>query len=411
MKNNVKQNFLWNIIGVTLNSFNSLFFMIIVTRLNGVENAGIFTFAFSTATLFNIIGVYSGRVYQVTDQTTATDKEFIVSKILTCIIMCLVSILFVLINNYNLYKSLIILLLCFLKMLEAFIETIYGIFQKEDLLYKVGISLTLKSLINLLIFFILNLVTKNIIISIIGMIITYIIITIIYDIPNFKKTSYKNTAYTNKGVVSILKKGFNSFIISFLILYLLNSSKYVMDYILTEKFQTIFGILLMPASVILLFTQFIINPFLNTITNYIKNNEYKSLKKMINIFLILMIIIGIIVVIIAATIGIPVLEFIYGISLSKYRNIFIIIMIGAVLYGISSIFSNILIAMRHLNTQVIIYSIVSILITIIEYYLITKYNVFGACYSYFIMAFLIFLSFYIMTFLFIRMDGTKDGKS
>ena len=109
--------------------------MIIATRINGVNDAGIFTFAFSTATLFNIIGVYSGRVYQVTDQTDATDKDFIISKILTCSIMLLVSILFVVINSYNIYKSLIILLLCFLKMLEAFFETIYAIYQINNKYY------------------------------------------------------------------------------------------------------------------------------------------------------------------------------------------------------------------------------------------------------------------------------------
>ena len=79
-KANIKKNIIWNIVGTTLNAFNSLFFLIIATRINGVNDAGIFTFAFSTATLFNIIGVYSGRVYQVTDQTDATDKDFIISK-------------------------------------------------------------------------------------------------------------------------------------------------------------------------------------------------------------------------------------------------------------------------------------------------------------------------------------------
>ena len=112
---NTKKNFIWNMIGTTINAFNSLFFMIMATRINGIDDAGIFTFAFSTALLFNIIGVYSGRVYQVTDKTEATDKDFIISKFITCFVMLIVSILFVLINNYSFYKSSIILLLCFLK--------------------------------------------------------------------------------------------------------------------------------------------------------------------------------------------------------------------------------------------------------------------------------------------------------
>ena len=401
---NTKKNFIWNMIGTTINAFNSLFFMIMATRINGIDDAGIFTFAFSTALLFNIIGVYSGRVYQVTDKTEATDKDFIISKFITCFVMLIVSILFVLINNYCFYKSSIILLLCFLKMLEAFSETIYAIFQRKDSLYLTGISLTLKSLINLFIFFIIDLLTHNLVIAIIGMIITYGLIMIFYDYINIKKKIDIQKEYKKERIITILKKGFGAFIISFLTLYLINSSKYVIDYLLVEKYQTIFGILLMPATVILLFTQFIIHPFLNLITNCVHDKKYDELKKIIFKFLGVMILFGIVVIIVAYFLGIPVLELIYGISLNDYKKGFMVIMIGGVLYGMSSILSSILIAMRHLNIQVIIYSVVAIVITVIEYFLINIYGVMGACYAYFIMTFIVLIMFLLATFIFIKRD-------
>lgn len=403
---NTKKNFIWNMIGTTINAFNSLFFMIMATRINGIDDAGIFTFAFSTALLFNIIGVYSGRVYQVTDKTEATDKDFIISKVITCFVMLTVSILFVLVNNYSFYKSSIILLLCFLKMLEAFSETIYAIFQRKDSLYLTGISLTLKSLINLFIFFIIDLLTHNLVIAIIGMIITYGLIMIFYDYINIKKKIDIQKEYKKERIITILKKGFGAFIISFLTLYLINSSKYVIDYLLVEKYQTIFGILLMPATVILLFTQFIIHPFLNLITDCVHDKKYDELKKIIFKFLGVMILFGIVVIIVAYFLGIPVLELIYGISLNDYKKGFMVIMIGGVLYGMSSILSSILIAMRHLNIQIIIYSVVAIVITVIEYFLINIYGVMGACYAYFIMTFIVLIMFLVATFIFIKRDRT-----
>ena len=51
MGNNTKKNVIWNMIGTTANAFNSLFFMIIVTRINGLKDSGIFTLAFSLACL------------------------------------------------------------------------------------------------------------------------------------------------------------------------------------------------------------------------------------------------------------------------------------------------------------------------------------------------------------------------
>ena len=38
-----RKNFIWNTLGTGLNAFNSLFFMIAVTRLNGIDDAGIFS--------------------------------------------------------------------------------------------------------------------------------------------------------------------------------------------------------------------------------------------------------------------------------------------------------------------------------------------------------------------------------
>ena len=38
MKNNLKKNVIWNTLGLTFNSFNSLFFLIIINRINGIDD-------------------------------------------------------------------------------------------------------------------------------------------------------------------------------------------------------------------------------------------------------------------------------------------------------------------------------------------------------------------------------------
>ena len=58
-KKDVKNTY-WNIIGSSLNAISSLVFLIIVTRINGVEEAGIFTYGYATACLFYTIAVYYG---------------------------------------------------------------------------------------------------------------------------------------------------------------------------------------------------------------------------------------------------------------------------------------------------------------------------------------------------------------
>ena len=81
MKKNIRKNFIWNTIGSTLNATTSLFFLIIVTRLNGVDEAGLFTFAFSTSCLLQVIGTYFGRAYQVTERDKElTNNDFLFSR-------------------------------------------------------------------------------------------------------------------------------------------------------------------------------------------------------------------------------------------------------------------------------------------------------------------------------------------
>ena len=130
-----RKNFIWNVLGTGLNAFNSLFFMIIVTRLNGVDQAGIFTIAFSTACIIYFVGVYAGRIYQVTElNKEITDKEFIVNRSISTILMLILVILFSVIRGYNLYKSTMFLLLTLYKALEAFSDVLYGILQKKKCL-------------------------------------------------------------------------------------------------------------------------------------------------------------------------------------------------------------------------------------------------------------------------------------
>ena len=102
---NSKKNIIWNMIGTTFNAFNSLFFMMIVTRVNGLKDSGIFTLAFSLACLFCIIGGYEGRVFQVTDvKGEYSDLEYIIHRIVTSTIMMLLVISYCIFMKYDTYK-------------------------------------------------------------------------------------------------------------------------------------------------------------------------------------------------------------------------------------------------------------------------------------------------------------------
>ena len=258
---NLRKSYFWNTIGSGLNSFNSLFFLIIVTRINGVKEAGIFTLSFATSCMLYIIAIYSGRTYQVTEiEKNIGDNEFITHRFISSIIMILVSFIFAILNRYNIYKFLIFIILCMFKCVEAISDVFHGILQKNERLDLVGKSLFIRSLLNILFFILLDIVTKNLLISCISLVIVNIVVLLIIDIRlslKYKDNTKKISFYS---VYKIFILGFFSFGISFIANYLVNAPRYAIDSIMSEKFQTIFGIIVMPASIIMLVNQFVIQP-------------------------------------------------------------------------------------------------------------------------------------------------------
>ena len=388
------KNIIWNMIGATTNAFNSLLFTIIVTRINGLNDAGIFTYAFATACLLYVIGVYLGRTFQVTDiDEKNTNSNYVYNKITTCALMILVSILFVLIKGYDIYKSAVIIVLCGFKSIEALSEVFYAITQKNEQLYKVGISMTLKAVLGVVVFLVIDLITKNMLISCVGIVIINILFLVFYDIKNSKLAGLKIEKYDNNGNKTLLKTGFFTFILTFLGLYLINVSRYAIDDLSTNEIQTIFGIIIMPATFMGLLGQFIIQPALTKFAKYIKNKEYHHLKMITIKIISLIIVLGIIVLGVAYFLGIPVLELVYGIELTPYFISFMIIILGSILYSIQIISSAILISMRRTFGQVMIYFIISIISTGVSYYLVDKLNILGASISYCITMTLVAVSF------------------
>lgn len=391
------KNFIWNIIGTTLNAFNSLFFMIIVTRVNGLEDAGIFSIGFATACILYVAGVYSGRIFQVTDTTDVKDKEFVLNRVITSVVMILLVVGFLLIKGYTYYKAIVFILLCIYKAVEAFSDVLYGIFQKNDLLYKVGISYTLKSLISLLIFAVVDILTKNIIISILSMVISYIVITIVYDVLNVNKLYDRKIKTNTKNIFKIFKSGFFTFAIAFLGLYLLNAPKYAIDNFLSEDIQAIFGMIIMPATVMGLIAQFVIHPYLNTFLEYCKSKKFKELKKLMYRIIIFIFGVGVFCSIVAYLIGTPVLGFIYSVDLSPYSLHLLFILIAATFYTAAGIISPILITMRYTFIQFVIYAITSVLTLVLCNVLVNKYNIEGAVGAYFITMLCYFILFYFVS--------------
>ena len=95
------RNFIWNMIGNSLNSFLSLFLLIIVTRINGIELSGIFSYAFTLTLILQMISNYGGRIYQVSDYKEEFKfEEYLGSRVKTSFISIIILLLFCIYNKF-----------------------------------------------------------------------------------------------------------------------------------------------------------------------------------------------------------------------------------------------------------------------------------------------------------------------
>lgn len=377
------KNFIWNSLGTGINSFNSLFFLIIVTRVNDIQTAGIFSIAYATSTILYTLAMYSGRLCQVTDiENKITDKDYIANRALTCFIMLLGATGFLLVKQYTGFKTTIFALLAIFKGLEAFSDILYGVMQKNNLLYKAGQSLSLKGFVGIASFLVVDLITRDLRWACFSVIIVNLIVLIIYDYILIARKLIDNKCKVNfKNVISILKSEFFVFVNSFAGIYILNAPKYAIDSFLTEDIQAIYGYIMMPATVMTLFTQFIVMPFLGKLKDMYENKQLKEIDKVTFKIKLVVIAFGGFAVLAAFLLGPEVLGLVYGLDLKAYRMNLCVIIASYIFYAISYINLVTLTTIRHTFVQFVIYIISMIIACIGANVLVKNFGINGATFS------------------------------
>ena len=393
---NKKRDFIWNLIGTSINSFNSLFFMIVINHINLKSEAGVFTYAYSLICLFFILATFYNRVYQISKSDKFSSKDFILYRVLSSILTVIIVFLFSIINGYNLFKLSVIMLICLFRMIEAISDAVYGVLQYKGYLYKSGISLSLKGIIGLIGFTLVDYFTKSITLALVSLIILNLAFFYFYDYKNVKEYLSGKASFNN--ILLILKETLPIFIYSFLAMYVANICKYMLDYFDTEEAQNIFGIIFMPSTVIGLCSAYIVVPIITSLNDLLKSKKYKEFNKLVSKMMIILVGVGVVAIIAAYVLGIPVLNVLYGMDLSNYKNLLLLVLVGATFYTLANVYSQVLVLLNVHKMQTLIYVVMSIVSTIICYFLISNYKLSGSVYSYVIFMFILLILYLILYF-------------
>ena len=355
---NIKKDYFWNSLGTSANSFISLLLSIAVTRINGIETQGIFTLCFSFAILFFTIGLYGGRIYQVSDVIGEFEnRTYIYLKFITSAMMLVTAVVFALLSGYDEMRFSLLLSLVVYKILDAIADPLYGVMQRYGRLYLAGISMTLKAVIGFVAFLVINIGTHNVFWASLALLGANLIFIAIFDIPHVNKLEKITGLFSNnlKPSLILLRAAVYIFAFSLLASLLINVPRYFMDTYHTEELLGFFNIVIMPASIMNLFVTFIIQPKLVPLSERFASLEYESFNKTVSKLLILSFGFGIVAIAAAWFLGIPVLSFIYDVDLSPFRISLTIAVVAGTFYTVTMIYSNVLSIMRRFKIQLFNY--------------------------------------------------------
>lgn len=384
-----KKDYIWNSIGSFLQSAISPILLIVITRLNGVGDSGLFSFAMSLSVVFWAISLWGGRTYQVSDvKKEFSNGDYIVVRFISSLIVAVFSISFCVLSGYDLIKTELIMVLVSFKILESIADSIYGVLQIHNKLYIVGISLTMKSVFGFMIFAIVDILTKNIVHGALSIFIVNIAVVIFYDIPWMKHV--ESVGLTKKNIMQagkIMKKTAEVFVVVFLTMFSLNIPRYFLDKYHYDQIGY-FGIMAMPITLLTLFISFVLQPNVVNLSELLKEKKVKEFTKIVSKIDFITFTLGILFVVSSYLIGVWALNTVFGIDINNFRIDLTIMVIGAVANAFVSIYVNLLIILRRFKGQFYTLLVTNILAVVLSVYLIDRLAMLGSVLVFMIISFL-----------------------
>lgn len=385
--NNIdRKNFIWNIVASISNSFQSMLLMLILTRQGNVEGASYIAIGFAVANLLMTIGKFGVRNYQVTDVEEKYDfstyfrLRFVTvsAMILGCVVYGGYNMIF---KSYTLNKLIVVELVCLYKIIESIEDVYHGRLQQKGLLCIASKIWSIRSITFIVEFFVIYWLTQDVLVTLLVDVITSMVLALgLNSIPKEKYGIFENT--NKKQIFGLMYSCVAIAIATFLLMYISNAPKYIIDSYVTDDEQAKINILLMVIYVVTLLSNFMFNPIINKLAVISLQKKYKEL---ITKILVLCAGIGIIVVvgiIFAELIGRKLLGWIYKVSLEDYRSELLLIIIAGGLIALLNLFYMIIIMLRKQKIFYVVFTIATLILMIFGREVLIKFQFGGLCVFY-----------------------------
>ena len=401
----------WNSLGTVTYSMVSLLLSVVVIKMCGSIEGGIFSFGFSTlAHLVFIISFFGIRPMHIVDikyRFSFDDyKNFGIKTFFISILLGMIYILYMFnTGNYNNTKTLLLFILIIHGAIDGFADFFECEFQRVNKLYMSGQSIFFRISGFTLTLIITLLLTNDLLLSEICAIMVEIIFFYFFNI-NRGKNVFKKAKQDEKLSKSkiLFIDALPLFLITFLDMIIFSSAKIAIDANLGDVYSGFFSMVFMPTNGIYLVMTLIMKPLLTPLSNayYNDKNEYRNILLHTIIISLLVSVIFIILAIFFGRIYLNLVNIVTGNvyewtkDLIVYKGfpldyiIFLIVMCGGIFYTISTPIYYTIILENKQSYLVISYIVVAIISIYLTRIFTINEGIIGAAFSFLISMFLLF---------------------
>ena len=409
-----RTGFFWNIIGSGLSSGQAAVLLIFISRSYSIETAGIISLAYALGNIFFSLGRYGVKNYQATD----VNEEFCLRSYIIgrgfsvggSIIIAVFYLLFqLLLGDYDVYKSVLILEIVVLRLIDAFEDVFLGRLQQIGHFADGAKIMAVRLAIVTLCLSLLLVAKIPIIVSFaIGILLSASLSTVMLLAKKNTIRNGQNTRKSTKKLVSTLMINCLPLCIgTTLAIYVGNIPKYLIDAYLDEKTQAVFGYIMLPVFVVTMLNQFIYVPFVKDLGDLWNNGQYSVLKKRVIRQCVIVFLLAAFVLVAFLFIGLPLLSMIYNIDLSAYKVEFFFLLCGGAFYSISYYLNIPLTTIRKQRFIAIGYALASIISIALGGVFVKFAGMFGVILFYLIINLLMCISFFVLFFALVNKQIAK----
>lgn len=378
-KNIMRNSAVWNLISSVEYSLQSAILMMIITRMNGLFDAGIFMIAYTVTQMMATIGSYGMRSFQASDiKKEYSFSTYFTSRIVSVLTMVIICLTYSYMQGYDGVRMYIIIILCAYRLIEDIEDVFHGEMQKSMRLDVATKIVSVRIFLATLVFGIVYLVTDNLIIASLSLTLTALVVAVFLNMLVRDKFSELSFEVTKINVFKLLWVCLPICAGGFLYNYLVSAPKYAIDRNLSEEMQTIFNILFMPIFAINMLSSFIFKPLIvkmGIMWNENKKSDFvRSVIKQMGIIVV----ITIIIIVGGVLIGLDILGWLYKVELAEYRLMFSILILFGGFAAMVAFLVVVLTIIRQQKFIIVAYGVAVVVDLMIMDKLVIKYALWGA---------------------------------